>query len=414
MVFTGKGGVGTTTAAAATATLGALRGMRTLVMSTDAAHSLGDVLDAQIGPDPTEVDDGLYAQQIDAQRGLERSWSALGEPLTRALARLNDGGPARDGIHAEEATVIPGVEELMMLLEIVTQVRSKSWDLVVIDGAPTAHALRLLALPDTLMRYLRRLGGVRPLHALQPVDDGSVEPEPANALYRELSEVRELMTGPDATVRLVLTPEFVVANEARRAYTTLALYGYGVDGVIANRLFPQHGSDPWRRQWIAAQEVVLAEVEQTFDGTPIHRSPYRSCEPVGLGELAAFAAEAYGAADPFARPKRDELLRMVRDESGCELRFALPHVRGTDLAVTRKEDQLVLTVGSYRRVLTLPEDMHQAEVVGASLLDGQLVVRFRDAVERTGSATGPERGSLQARGGVRAAGSGPRIRHGRR
>ncbi|HEY6739719.1 MAG TPA: ArsA family ATPase [Actinopolymorphaceae bacterium] len=394
LVFTGKGGVGTTTAAAATATLGALRGLRTLVVSTDAAHSLGDVFDAPVGPDPTDIDDRLYAQQVDAQRLLERSWSEVGAPLAGALGTAGAGTFRR-----EEAVVLPGLEELLVMLELGNQLRSGRWDLVVVDGAPTAHALRLLSLPENLTHHLRRLfgagSGQGEARALRPVQSGG---EVAERLHSELAEVHDRLAEATTTVRLVLTPDTVVTAEVRRAFTTLALYDYRVDAIIANRLFPQNSTDPWLRQWSAAQNVVLADVEQSFAGTPIYRSPYRSCEPVGLAELAAFAAEAYGSADAFAPARGPGPTTLYADETGHELRFALPNAQGTDLALARKENQLVLTVGSYRRVLTLPDELRCAEVVGASLLDGQLVVRFGHATGQSGQVAVPENERFDRRG----------------
>jgi arsenite-transporting ATPase len=386
ILFTGKGGVGKTTAAAGTATLGALRGHRTLVLSTDAAHSLGDAFDIPAGPDPNEVDDNLFVQQVDAQRRFERSW---GEIQTYLMSVLDTVGV--DPIAAEELTVLPGAEEVLALLEVRDQARSGRWDLVVVDCAPTAETLRLLALPEALGWYMDRVLPMerRMVKVLKPVlTRAAGVPMPRDSvfdavehLHADLAEVRSLLTGTDASVRLVLTPESVVVAEARRSLTTLSLYGYRVDGVVANRIFPAADADAWRRQWVAAQAEMLAEVETSFAPLDVWRSPYRSCEPVGLTELAAFAAELYGHDDPFARPHGQDPVDVRRSGSTIRLRVALPFADRHDVDLARRGDELVVTVGSYRRLLALPAALRRASVVGASMRDGALVVRFDTAGE---------------------------------
>ncbi|HEY0645699.1 MAG TPA: ArsA family ATPase, partial [Nocardioides sp.] len=277
ILFTGKGGVGKTTAAAGTATLAARDGARTLVLSTDAAHSLADAFGVPIGADPTPVADRLFVQQVDAQRRFERSWVDIQRYL---LSVLDAAGV--DPITAEELTVIPGAEEVLALLELREQVLSGDWDVVVVDCAPTAETLRLLALPEALGWYMDRVFPAerRIVKALRPVlAKAAGVPMPHDTvfdaverLHRDLDEVRQLLSGPDASVRLVLTPETVVVAEARRSLTTLSLVGYRVDGVVANRVFPSEGADPWRAGWVRAQEAVMSEVAASFDGLPVWRS----------------------------------------------------------------------------------------------------------------------------------------------
>jgi arsenite-transporting ATPase len=381
LLFTGKGGVGKTTASAATATLAAGRGHKTLVISTDPAHSLADAVDTPLGPEPTEIDGGLYGQQIDAQRSFERSWREVQDYLMSVLDRSGI-----DPMKAEELTVLPGAEEVLALLEVRRQVTSGTWDLVVVDCAPTAETLRLLALPEALSWYMDRVfpASRRIARAMRPVL-GRVSSVPVpqdrvfdavERLHRELADVRALLTDPLRTsVRLVLTPEAVVVAEARRTLTSLALYGYRVDGVVANRVFPS-GGDAWRAGWVAAQAIQLAEVEQSFAPLPVWRSPYRAGEPVGLEELAAFGAEAYGPHDPFALPPAHDLLAVTRTETGFDLSIDLPLASRDDLDLVRHGDELVVTVGSRRRVLALPSALRRCVVAGAALRDGRLVVSF--------------------------------------
>jgi arsenite-transporting ATPase len=381
LLFTGKGGVGKTTASAATATLAAGRGLKTLVISTDPAHSLADAVDSPLGPEPTEIDAGLYGQQIDAQRSFERSWREVQDYLMTVLDRSGI-----DPMAAEELTVLPGAEEVMALLEVRAQVTSGRWDLVVVDCAPTADTLRLLALPEALSWYMDRVFpvGRRVARAMRPVLSRTTSlPVPhdrvfeaVERLHAELSEVRALLTDPErSTVRLVLTPEAVVVAEARRTLTSLSLYGYRVDGVVANRVFPA-GGDAWRAGWVAAQAIQLDEVRQSFAPLPVWLSPYRAGEPVGLEELAAFGAEAYGPADPLALPPAHDLMSVTRTVDGFDLALDLPLADKRDLDLVRKGDELVVTVGSRRRVLALPSALRRCDVSGAALLDGRLVVSF--------------------------------------
>jgi arsenite-transporting ATPase len=384
ILFTGKGGVGKTTAAAGTATTAALRGERTLVLSTDGAHSLADAFGVPIGSEPTEVDHNLFVQQIDAQLRFERSWKEIQGYL---LSVLDAAGV--DPITAEELTVIPGAEEVLALLELRSQATSGNWDVIVVDCAPTAETLRLLALPEALGWYMDRVFPMerRIVRALKPVlVRAAGVPMPRDSvfdaierLHRDLEEVREILTGKESSVRLVLTPETVVVAEARRSLTTLSLFGYRVDGVIANRVFPEAGSDTWRKQWVSAQTQVLREVEQSFTNLPIWRSTYRPCEPVGVEELAAFATAAYGDEDPLASPSGEGPMTIRRTRSGATLRIALPFADKTDIDLARHGDELVVTVGSYRRLLALPSALRKQTIDGARIEDGALQVRFKSS-----------------------------------
>jgi arsenite/tail-anchored protein-transporting ATPase len=386
ILFTGKGGVGKTTAAAGTAALAALAGHRTLVLSTDAAHSLADAFGTRIGSEPTAVAERLFVQQVDAQQRFERSWADIQGYL---LAVLDAAGV--DPITAEELTVIPGAEEVLALLELRSQVLSEEWDVVVVDCAPTAETLRLLALPEALGWYMDRVFPTerRIVRALRPLlTRAAGVPMPQDTvfdaverLHRDLEEVHELLTGKDASVRLVLTPETVVVAEARRSLTTLSLFGYRVDGVVANRVFPTDGADGWRLQWAAAQAEVLAEVDESFTGLPVWRSPYQPAEPVGVASLSGFAAAAYGEDDPLAAPTTESPMTITRTPSGAVLRIALPFVAKSDIDLARHGDELVVTVGSYRRLIALPAALSRQAIAGARMDDGVLRVRFRPDVE---------------------------------
>lgn len=384
LLFTGKGGVGKSTIASGTAALAAASGQRTLVLSTDAAHSLADAFTAPVGAEPTPVADHLFVQQVDAQLRFQQSWAEIQGYL---LSVLDVAGV--DPVAAEELTVLPGAEEVLALLELRQQALAGRWDTIVVDCAPTAETLRLLALPEALGWYMQRVFPAerRIVKALKPVLTRTMGvPMPGDSvfdaverLHAELAEVQALLSGPQASVRLVLTPEQVVVAEARRSHTTLSLFGYRVDGVVANRVFPAEGADDWRAGWVMAQDAVLAEVEESFAGLPVWRSTYRSHEPVGVEALRELAGAVYAdGPDPWAPPAGEGPFRVDRAASGAVLVLDLPGAQRRDVDLARHGDELVVTVGSYRRLLALPAVLARLQVVGARVEDGALRVRFAE------------------------------------
>jgi arsenite-transporting ATPase len=386
VLFTGKGGVGKTTTASATALRLADRGMKTLLLSTDIAHSLADALAVSLTGEPTEVTPGLWAVQIDTQGRFEAAWRDVQRFLIELLSRSGV-----DPITADELTVLPGVDEVLALLAVRELAIAGDWDALVVDCAPTAETLRLLALPEALSWYLakvfpaqRRIArGMRPIATM--LGRGDVVP-PDNifeALLRlndELAGVRQLLGDPSITsVRLVLTPESVVAAEARRTFTALSLYGYAVDLVVANRVFPA-GDDEWRQGWARAQQVQLVAIRESFAGLPVRELPYRAAEPVGFDALREVADALYGELpgdDPAAGAEQHELMRIDDVDGEYVLRMSLPLATRSAVDAARAGDDLVVTVGGHRRVLTLPSMLRRCIVVGGEFDDGELRVRFR-------------------------------------
>ncbi|TDD16436.1 ArsA family ATPase [Nonomuraea diastatica] len=375
LLFTGKGGVGKTTAAAATATLAAARGLKTLVVSTDTAHSLADAL----GAEPGEIAPGLHLHQVDTQKTLERHWGELREYARGVLVELG-----LDEVTSDEITVLPGADEIIALLELREHAREGRWDVIVVDCAPTAETLRLLALPEALDWHVSRLMpvGRKLVRLVSPFvssvahisTPGEEVLSAVERFHRGLMEVRELLTGDHASVRLVLTPEAVVLAEARRTMTSLNLYGYRVDAVVANRVFPAGDADEWRARWVEAQSRLLAEAEESFAPLPVHVVPYLPAEPVGREALAELGASMYGESDPFASHAIEPPLRMSADE----LALALPGADRDDIDLARKGDELIVTAGPYRRILALPAALARRKISGAALRDGVLSVRFGD------------------------------------
>jgi arsenite-transporting ATPase len=372
--------VGKTTLAAATAAHVAAAGSKTLVLSTDPAHSLADALGSPVDDDPREVASGLYLGHVDAQRRLQDVWGDLQQYLVAAL-----GAAGLDSVRAEELTVLPGAEELLALIEVRDQVRSGRWDTVIVDCAPTAETLRLLALPEALDWYLNRAlpAESRVVRALRPLVGPAMGlPSPpdevwsaAQRLQDLLLDVQRVLQADATTVRLVLTPEAVVVAEARRALTQLSLYGYRVDGVLANRVFPQ-SDDPWRAGWASAQRELLAEVRSTFDPLPVHVAEYQEREPLGADALRQLGQAVYGEHDPLVSASPREFMAVRREGSNFVLSLALPLVDRSELDLARVGDDLVVTVAGRRRVLTLPSALRRCRVRRASVREQGLDVEF--------------------------------------
>src|SRR3954467_8392179 len=315
VLFTGKGGVGKTTLAAATAAQLARSGRKALVVSTDPAHSLGDALEADLAGAPAEVDGlvGLFAAHVDARGLAEGAWERLREHLRTLLA-----GAGVDELVADELTVLPGVEELLALRAVRRAAQSGPWDVVVVDCGPTAETLRLLALPEAVGGYLERLF---PAHrrAVRGLLAGATGRAPREAAERwdrtadaldlladDLAGLRAMLSAPATGIRLVLTPERVVAAETRRTLTALALHGLRVDGLVANRLVPVPPpaaggvAADWLRERAAEQAAVLSELDGV--GPPLRTVGYRAAEPTGVAALLELAGDLWGDDDPVAAP----------------------------------------------------------------------------------------------------------------
>jgi len=388
LLFTGKGGVGKTTAAAATALRCADVGLRTIVLSTDPAHSLADAFDRPLTAVGTPITDALWGQQLDAQERMEDAWGDIQAYVIDVL-----GWAGVDAIEAEELSVVPGLDEIFSLSDIKAYASSGEWDVVVVDCAPTAETIRFLSLPDILSWYMERLfpvgrrltGIVRPLLSrmtTMPVAGDAVF-EATGRLYARLDGVRELLTdGERSSVRLVVNPERMVIAEARRTYTYLSLFGYHVDAVIANRLLPDAVTDPWFKVWKEAQSEHLSTIEAGFAPLPVLRAELAEHELVGVDRLRAFADVLYGDVDPASVLHEGEPVKVVRRDTGSVLSIQLPFTDRDDLELGRHDGELLVRVGPYRRALVLPDSLKRREVAGARMVDGRLEVTFTKSVVR--------------------------------
>jgi arsenite-transporting ATPase len=391
LLFTGKGGVGKTTLAAATAARLAANGRKTLVVSTDPAHSLGDALDLRLTGEPAEHAAGLFASQLDVRALVDGNWQQLRTHLRTLLA-----GAGVDDLAAEELTVLPGVEELLALSEVYRLAAAGPWEVVVVDCGPTAETLRLVALPEALSGYLERLfpthrrvvrGLLAGLAGARQVDSWDAAADALSRLAEHVEALRAALADRSRTsVRLVTTPERVVAAETRRTLTALAVQGIRVDGLVANRLVPVFGpkrgpSATWLHTRRTEQQAVLAELAAGTD-VPVRTVPHLAAEPVGLPALLELAADLYGDDDPIGDPGRQApLLSVSGGGSGLagryRLRIAVPLADDADVDLARVGDELALTVDGRRRLISLPPVLRRCEVTGADLADDGMVVHFR-------------------------------------
>lgn len=394
LLFTGKGGVGKTSAAAATALRCADEGLRTLVLSTDPAHSLADSFDTYLDSNPTQVTTTLFGQQLDAQERMEEHWGEIQSYLVEVFRWAG-----AQGIEAEELSVPPGLDELFSLADIKTHAESGEWDVLVVDCAPTAETIRLLSLPDILEWYMERVfpmgrklnrvvGPVLNRVSSLPIAGDEVFGA-TRRFYDRLEGVKKVLADPDrTTVRLVVNPERMVVAEARRTYTYLSLYGYRVDAVIANRLLPEDVADPWFERWRDLQAEHLTAIEEGFSPLPILRAELAREELVGVARLRKFADQLYGEVDPTEILHQGEPLKVVQVEGKFHLVQELPFADRDDLEVGRRGDELLVRIGPYRRALMLPDSLRRRPVEAATLRDGHLRITFGEAAAAK-SAEGP-------------------------
>jgi arsenite/tail-anchored protein-transporting ATPase len=383
LLYTGKGGVGKTSVAAATAVLCAERGQRTLVVSTDIAHSLGDALDHAVGPEPTEIAPHLWAQEPDVFFNISRYWRTI----QSYFASLFSWG-GLDEVMAEEMTVLPGMDELGNLLWIGDHVDHGVYDVIVVDAAPTGETVRLLSLPEAsrwwiekiapIGRRVQRLGGPvlrRIVGVPMPSDEVY---ESAERLLDRLKYVHGLLADPErSSVRLVLNLERVSIQEAQRSFTYFHLYGYPTDLIVANRVLPAAAGtyfDAWRE----AQARYLPLVEEQFAPVPVRTVPYFDHEVVGQRQLRELGRALFDDSDPAHFLYRGRPYHVRREDGGYTLSLELPFTSREEISLSRNADELVLQVGSWRRNLVLPRLLLDAPTKGARMEDRVLKVRFAE------------------------------------
>jgi len=386
VLYTGKGGVGKTTTAAATAACAAATGRRVLVASADAAHSLGDVFGERLGPEPRTLAPRLDAVEVDARAETERHWGSIRDYLAQLFRHQGI-----EDVVADELALLPGAEELTTLLAVEAFATSGDYDLLVVDCAPTGAALRLLTVPELARAGLRLVLRVQRALAsvITPVAQGLLAvPLPGSEVFRDaeqlifrrLAGLRALLGDARASVRLVVTPERMVIDEALRARTDLALFELACDAVVMNRLLPEGAADEvYFRDWGRLQAERLAEVEARFAPLPVLRAPLAPDEVIGVDALARHGEALFAGRAPDAVLCRERGLHFTRTKAGVRATLPLPEARAEELRVTKLEGELLIATGAQRRALPLPRHVVPLALARARLAGGTLTVDFAAA-----------------------------------
>ena len=383
ILYTGKGGVGKTSVSAATALAAARAGHRVLVMSTDPAHSLSDCFDVPLGPVPTRLEDRLDGLEVDVNEEFRHHWGAIKDYLSLVLR-----SQGMDDLVAEEMTVVPGLEELFSLLKVREFATSGEYDVIVLDCAPTGNTIRLLSLPEALGWYMDRYFHLerRLLKTLRPLAEKLVRmPLPEDEvfthverLYQQVREVRELLSDGEVTsIRLVTNPERMVIKESQRALTYLSLFGFSVDMVVMNKVFPVEAGTGYLSEWLGIQAEHLEEAERSFAPVPIVRVPFQRREVTGQEPLNVLAAILFAdGEDPVASRYRTTPIEMARESSGYVLRLQLPFADKGELDCWVKGDELILSMRNFRRHISLPRSLSGLPLEKAVFRDGWFQITF--------------------------------------
>ena len=401
LLYLGKGGVGKTTTAAATALRCAQMGYRTLVVSTDIAHSLADSLDRPLKGEPTEITTNLFAQEINVLEEVRKNWGALQGYMGKILRKQGMSKTV-----AEEMAIIPGMEEIFSLLHIFRYATTDEFDRVIVDAAPTGESMRLLAMPESFQWYVERFfgwgetamrltGGL--LRRLMPEQDALAS---LPKLVDDVKALQEVLSDPETTsYRVVINPEKMVIKEGARAVTYLSLFGCPVDAVVVNRILPGVRSDEetgrrageaavaapsndlYLRQLQEHQARYLVEIERDFYPLPILYSSWRSEEVVGFAPLRSLADELYGERDPGEVMFVGQAQEIEEEGNDFILKLPLPHIELDKIRLTKRGDELFISIGNFKREYLLPAVLAQRDASGAVFAGGILRIRFPCSIQ---------------------------------
>jgi arsenite-transporting ATPase len=393
ILYTGKGGVGKTSVAAATARRCAAAGLRTVIVSTDPAHSLSDSLDAELGGTPSQCGENLWGQEVQAQDEMEHHWEAVQDWMGEMLAEQGI-----DRITADELTVPPGMDELFSLLQIKSHHESDEFDAVVVDCAPTGETLRLLSFPDVASWWLEKVFPIerRLMAAARPFARTLLDVNLPTA--RVFDDVERLVSNlvsmngilrdrSTTSIRLVMNPDRMVIREAMRTYTYLNLYGYLTDAVVVNRIFPEEAGDGYFAGWRALQQEQMELVRSAFAPVPILTAQYMDQEVVGAEMLDRLGDEIFDGSDAAAMLYEDISQELVSSNGSATLRLAMPFVEKGDIDLKKIGLDVVVRVGGQKRTIILPATMAAYRPRSAQFEDGALSVRFEK--EEDGAAAAP-------------------------
>lgn len=403
ILYTGKGGVGKTSVAAATARRCAARGLRTIILSTDPAHSLGDSLEAQLGPEPVEVAERLWAQEVDAQRAMEANWAAVQDWLGRLLT---DHGVM--GVAAEELTVPPGMDELFSLLQIRSHHERGEFDAIVVDCAPTGETLRLLSFPDVAQWWLdkvlpwerRLVAAARPfartfLDVPLPGEDVFAD---VQRLVGNLVAMNRILRDRERTsIRLVMNPDRMVIREAQRTFTYLNLYGYLTDAVVVNRVFPDEVEGGYFGAWRERQAESLELVREGFEPVPVLQARYFPEEVVGEAMLDRLGEELFDGREPEQMLFSGSPQRIAEADGRTVLSISVPFADRSELHLSKAGPELIVKAGREKRTIILPAALARMKPAGARLESGTLEISFEDERARKPSVGDPPAGPRAGR-----------------
>jgi len=390
LLFSGKGGVGKTSLAAATGVRLAELNQRTLVMSIDPAHSLGDSFDLGADlfhsqtSDPYPINDRLSIFELNIQKEIKRHWQEISSYVTSVLRTTGISG-----VEAEELAILPGMEELSAMMYINQYRREQRYDVIVLDAAPTAESMRFISMPTTLDWYMKHifpfqrnlLKAVRPIANRVAPFELPTDSYFANIrdLFEKLEGVDDLMEDPYTTsVRLVTNPEKMVLRETQRAFVYFSLHGLTVDSVIVNRLLPPEVKDSWFSEWHISQEKTLKEIEEYFAPVPVHRVPLFAREVLGKQRLQELARVLYDDRDPAAVTRTEKPYTFGKSDGLYEIRMILPFAAKGEVGLFKKGDELVVEIGTLRRHIGLPRSMAALVPSRAKLDHKVLTVEMRE------------------------------------
>jgi len=382
ILCTGKGGTGKTSIAAATALKSARQGLKTLVVSTDAAHSLGDSLDIKLQAEPIEIEKNFWAQEIDSIHEVEKGWGQVQKYFTALFTAKT----VKD-ITTEELTVFPGMEELLSLLRILGYYKEKTFDVIIIDCAPTGETLALLSYPEMLRWWMDKLFPLKrkalkfvapiiePMFGIPMPTDG-VMGEIEN-IYNQLDEMRQLLSDKTITsIRIVVNPEKMVIKEAQRSFTYLNIYDFNVDAIIVNRVLPESVTDDYFKGWKDIQKKYKEMILESFSPLPIYYAPLFEQEIVGLKMLERMGEEIFKAEDPAAIKYQSRTQAIKKDAEGYVFSIYMPFTDKKELSLNQKSDELIIRTANLKRSITLPRTLLNLEIKGAKFEEDTLNIRF--------------------------------------
>jgi arsenite/tail-anchored protein-transporting ATPase len=386
ILYLGKGGVGKTTVSAATAVRSAGLGKRTLVVSTDLAHSLADCLNIPLTSEPTQLAENLWAQEVNVLDEMRRGWGKLQENMSKALQKQGV-----DSVVSEELALIPGMDEIVSLINIYRNAREGNFDVVIIDAAPTGETVRLLSMPDTFQWYAGRLSKIKSstLNLARPLLK-SVLPtteilDAVQNLNQRVKDLRAVLSDAEiSSYRPVVNPERMVIKEALRAETYLSLFGYPIDAIVCNRVLqPDDYQDPFLQELYRNQERFRLQIHQTFAPLPIWEVPYRSQEVIGIKQLRELGDIIFKDQDPTQVFHRGPLQEITRQGDTYILRIPLPHVEMNKVVMTKKGDEMIIEIGNFKRDITLPSVLANQEATVAKFVNKSLEIHFAAPVQES-------------------------------